>query len=54
MTHPGYSQLETVPPGMDTSYLQEREMELKVLTSSRIKDKLKELNIQPINYSFLK
>ncbi len=54
MSHPGYACIEGAPKGMDKSYIQERELELEVLTSKEVKEKLNELNIQLIDFSYLK
>jgi chitin disaccharide deacetylase len=53
-SHPGYAYMEKTPPGMDKNYIQERELELKVLTSTEVKDKLNELNIKLVEFSYLK
>ncbi|MGF1587387.1 MAG: carbohydrate deacetylase [Bacteroidales bacterium] len=53
-SHPGYASLDDTPPGMDNSYMRERELELEVLTSTKVKDKLKELNIKLVEFSYLK
>jgi chitin disaccharide deacetylase len=54
MSHPGYACVEGAPKGMDKSYIQERELELKVLTSTEVKEKLYELNIKLVDFSYLK
>ena len=53
-SHPGYASIEDPPPGMDKNYIQERELELKVLTSTEVKEKLIELNIKLVEFSYLK
>jgi chitin disaccharide deacetylase len=52
--HPGYVHMEKPPPGMDRSYLRERELELEALTNPEIKEKLGELNIILVDFSYLK
>ena len=54
MSHPGYACIEGAPKGMDKSYIQERELELEVLTSTEVKEKLYELNIKLVDFSYLK
>ena len=54
MSHPGYTCIEESPPGMDSSYINERELELAVLISTEVRVKLHELNIQLIDFSYLK
>ena len=54
MCHPGYSHIDEVLPGVDYSYITDRELELKVLTSPEIKNKLHELNIKLVDFSFLR
>jgi predicted glycoside hydrolase/deacetylase ChbG (UPF0249 family) len=53
-SHPGYASINETPPGMDNNYIQEREMELEVLTSTLVKDKLNELNIKLVEFTYLK
>ena len=53
MSHPGYACIEESPPGMDSSYINERELELAVLTGTEVRVKLHELNIQLIDFSYL-
>jgi len=54
MSHPGYACSEESPPGMDSSYINERELELAVLTSTEVKEKLNELNIKLVDFTYLK
>ena len=54
MTHPGYACSEEARPGMDTSYIQDRELELEVLTSNEVKEKLIALNIKLVDFMYLK
>ncbi|TVR70663.1 MAG: ChbG/HpnK family deacetylase [Marinilabiliales bacterium] len=53
MSHPGFACIEESPPGMDSSYINERELELEVLTSTEVRAKLHELNIRLIDFSYL-
>jgi chitin disaccharide deacetylase len=54
MCHPGYAYMDEPLPGMDRSYILERELELEVLTSPEIKERLGGLNIVLVDFSYLK